>query len=94
MTLIFLSSLYSSILALIFKANPPSYNTVRLPMSRLRPDHVGLKYFYIFPSKKNHLPIGEMIDGTLISENTPSAFKIVDRDVFVNIYTVINKKRV
>lgn len=61
-------------------------------MSRLRPDHVGLKYFYIFPSKKNHLPIGEMIDGTLISENTPSAFKIVDRDVFVNIYTVINKK--
>ena len=26
-----------------------------------------------------------MKDGTLISNNTPSAFKIVDRDVFVNI---------
>ena len=26
-----------------------------------------------------------MKDGTLISNNTPSAFKIIDRDVFVNI---------
>lgn len=35
-----------------------------------------------------------MKDGTLISKNTPSAFKILDRDVLVNIYIVINNKPV